>query len=90
MLHDYGEKTNSLTEVVREAHLSIIRERAPLESGLYTASHARRSLTRGMLLWDARTAALCAPSCHARTRTAGATILITYFTPFILDKLHEW
>ncbi|EQC28817.1 delta-aminolevulinic acid dehydratase [Saprolegnia diclina VS20] len=46
MLSDYGNGTNSMDAVVREAHLSLVR--------------------------------------------AGASILITYFTPFILDRLHQW
>ncbi|OQR81421.1 delta-aminolevulinic acid dehydratase [Thraustotheca clavata] len=46
MLSDYGNSTNSMDAVVREAHLSLVR--------------------------------------------AGASILITYFTPFILDRLQKW
>ena len=46
MLHDYGSATNSLSEVVREAHLSLIR--------------------------------------------AGASVLVTYFTPMLLDEIPKW
>ncbi|RLN95044.1 hypothetical protein BBJ28_00023786 [Nothophytophthora sp. Chile5] len=46
MLMDYGNSTDSLESVVREAHLSLLR--------------------------------------------AGASVLITYFTPFILEKYGKW
>nr|CCA25648.1 deltaaminolevulinic acid dehydratase putative [Albugo laibachii Nc14] len=46
MIRDYGNSTNSLNAIVREAHMSLLR--------------------------------------------AGASILITYFTPFILDNYAEW
>ncbi|TDH67277.1 hypothetical protein CCR75_003111 [Bremia lactucae] len=46
MIKDYGESTNSLDAVVREAHLSLLR--------------------------------------------AGASVLITYFTPYILDHCAKW
>jgi porphobilinogen synthase len=46
MLHDYGTATNSLSEVVRESHLSLVR--------------------------------------------AGASILVTYFTPLLLDEIPRW
>lgn len=46
MLSDYGNSTDSMESVVREAHLSLLR--------------------------------------------AGASVLITYFTPYILDKWVQW
>jgi porphobilinogen synthase len=46
MLHDYGVATDSLQEIVRESHLSLVR--------------------------------------------AGASILVTYFTPMILNDIHKW
>ncbi|KAL7686161.1 putative delta-aminolevulinic acid dehydratase, aldolase-type TIM barrel [Plasmopara halstedii] len=46
MIKDYGDSTNSLESIVREAHLSLLR--------------------------------------------AGASVLITYFTPYILDHCAKW
>lgn len=46
MLHDYGSATNSLDEVVRESHLSLVR--------------------------------------------AGASVIVTYFTPYLLDHMQRW
>lgn len=46
MLHDYGLATNSLEQVVRESHLSLVR--------------------------------------------AGASVIVTYFTPYLLDSLPRW
>ncbi|GMF47270.1 unnamed protein product [Phytophthora fragariaefolia] len=46
MVKDYGDSTNSLESVVREAHLGLLR--------------------------------------------AGASVLITYFTPYILDRCAKW
>jgi porphobilinogen synthase len=46
MLHDYGSSTGSLSEIVRESHLSLVR--------------------------------------------SGASIIVTYFTPFLLDEIPKW
>lgn len=46
MLKDYGESSDCMADVVREAHLSLLR--------------------------------------------AGASVLITYFTPYILGEMHAW
>ncbi|KAI9909553.1 hypothetical protein PsorP6_014582 [Peronosclerospora sorghi] len=46
MIKDYGDSTNSIENVVREAHIGLLR--------------------------------------------AGATVLITYFTPYILDHCAKW
>ena len=46
MLFDYGRETNSLSEIVRESHLSLVR--------------------------------------------AGASVIVTYFTPMLLKEMHKW
>jgi porphobilinogen synthase len=46
MLHDYGSSTGTLSEVVRESHLSLVR--------------------------------------------AGASVIVTYFTPQLLDEIPKW
>lgn len=46
MLYDYGESTNSLSEIVRESHLSLVR--------------------------------------------AGASIIVSYMTPMLLDEIPKW